>query len=101
MAHLLKQIITKNKIIGAAAIIATSTYLYDEINQYNNDNNNNNHIRPAYCSGETKGNAMTKQTKPILSIPSIQSLYFEFHTPTELLENLATEMTSDKVRCKC
>ena len=40
MAHLLKQIITKNKIIGAAAIIATSTYLYDEINQYNNDNNN-------------------------------------------------------------
>ena len=95
MAHLLKQIITKNKIIGAAAIIATSTYLYDEINQYNNDNNNNNHIRPAYCSGETKGNAMTKQTKPILSIPSIQSLYFEFHTPTELLENLATEMTSE------
>ena len=59
--------------------------LYDEINQYNNDNNNNNHIQPAYCGGETKGNAMTKQANNII-YPMIQSLYFEFHTPTELLK---------------
>jgi hexokinase len=85
------------KIVVTAAVVSTaSTYLID----YGETEKSRTTIlssKNGYCHAESNAAPAnpTASQQPPLAMPSVQKLYLEFHTPTELLENLATEMISE------